>query len=65
MNLRPDAQTRVVALAARSPAPPVIGGLTHGDPCPRCGAATMAGCADVDGQQVLECERCLYRPANE
>ncbi len=60
----PDPRTRILALAAATPDPPVKGGYTHGDPCPRCEAAVLAGRFTEEGEQFLECERCLYRPTS-
>lgn len=57
-----NARTRVLALVVATPDPPVCGESTHGDMCPRCEAAVLTGRFNKNGEQVLECERCLYRP---
>lgn len=59
---RAKARARVLALAAATPNPPISGEYAHGDPCPRCEAAVLAGRFDEKREQFLECERCLYRP---
>uniref|UniRef100_UPI001CD43BFA hypothetical protein n=1 Tax=Saliphagus infecundisoli TaxID=1849069 RepID=UPI001CD43BFA len=61
-SLRANAKTRVLALAAASPDPSTGDGYAHGDPCPRCEAAVLAGRFNGEDDSYLECERCLYRP---